>query len=81
MSDTCNACGQDIPEGSTHDETSLARHLDWLYGENGCYGNKGPCTCDHAWKSLGRLERVNMGKGWVRTNTDPDCPNHGRVSR
>lgn len=59
---------------------SLARHMEWLYGENGCYGNKGPCTCRHAWGNLGRLYRVNMGKGWVRTSTDPACPNHGRAA-
>lgn len=35
------------------------------------------CTCEHAWKSLGRLYGVSMGKGWVRLTTDPDCPHHG----
>lgn len=35
------------------------------------------CTCDYAFKSLGRLYGVSMGKGWVRLTTEPDCPHHG----
>lgn len=35
------------------------------------------CTCDYAFKGLGRLYGVSMGKGWVRLTTEPDCPHHG----
>lgn len=35
------------------------------------------CTCRLEWKSLGRLDRINMGKGWVRMTTEPECPDHG----
>ena len=80
MTNTCGTCGQDVPEPAKAPPGSLERHMEWLYGENGVYGNKGPCTCRHTWGSLGVLDRVNMGKGWVRVCTDPACPNHGRRS-
>lgn len=35
------------------------------------------CTCPWAYKSLGRLYNVDMGKGWIRLTTDAGCPNHG----
>lgn len=35
------------------------------------------CTCDYAYKGLGRLYGVSMGKGWVRMTTEPGCPHHG----
>jgi hypothetical protein len=37
----------------------------------------GDCTCPHAYKSLGKLYGISMGKGWVRLIDDPDCPEHG----
>lgn len=61
---------------------ALQRHLDWLYGPNGCYEAKGqPCLCDHAYQSLGHDGGVNMGKGWVRTTTHPECVHHGTVAQ
>jgi hypothetical protein len=56
---------------------SMERHLDWLYGPNGCYPGNTPCKCDHAYQGLGRLHGIDMGKGWVRTTTHPECPHHG----
>ena len=41
----------------------------------------GDCPCRFEWKSLGRLYKVNMGKGWIRMNTNPDCPHHGRTAK
>jgi hypothetical protein len=35
------------------------------------------CTCEYAYKSLGRLYGVGMGSGWVRLTTEPGCPHHG----
>jgi len=35
------------------------------------------CVCLKTWESLGRLYGVDMGRGWVRTTTDPGCPRHG----
>ena len=32
------------------------------------------CTCEFDFRSLGRLDRVSMGKGWVRLTTNPTCP-------
>lgn len=59
------------------DAASLKRHLEWLYGKGGVYGGDGsPCRCEHAWKPLGRDGSVNMGSGWVRTTTHPNCPHH-----
>jgi hypothetical protein len=37
----------------------------------------GDCTCEFAWESLGRLYNVDMGKGWIRTTTEKECPHHG----
>lgn len=48
---------------------SLVRHLKRLHAET--------CPCEWAYKSLGRLYDVSMGKGWVRTTTHPECPHHG----
>jgi hypothetical protein len=56
---------------------SLERRLEYLYGERGIYGNLGPCLCDHGWRHQGRLYATDMGYGWSRTTTHPDCPNHG----
>lgn len=36
------------------------------------------CPCPSAWKSLGILYGVSMGKGWVRMETDPACRHHGK---
>lgn len=36
-----------------------------------------PCPSEH--RGLGRLYGVSMGKGWVRMDTDPECPHHGRL--
>lgn len=44
-----------------------ARHLD--------------CKCDYAWRGLGRLHGINMGNGWVRITTHPDCPTHVHAYR
>jgi hypothetical protein len=35
------------------------------------------CTCEYAYKSLGREYGVSYGKGWVRLTTEPGCPHHG----
>lgn len=35
------------------------------------------CTCPHAWKSLGRLDGLSMGNGWVRLLDVKTCPEHG----
>ncbi len=47
---------------------SLQRELAWLGTLD--------CTCDHEYKGLGILYGVSMGKGWVRTSTDPACRHH-----
>lgn len=39
------------------------------------------CTCPRAWKSLGTLYGISMGKGWVRLDTEPACPEHGTTRR
>ena len=36
------------------------------------------CTCESAWRGIGRLYGQGMGKGWVRMTTDPSCPHHGK---
>lgn len=55
---------------------SLDRHYAWLYP------NKArPCRCEHAYRSLGRDGRINMGKGWVRVTTHPDCYHHGTAAQ
>jgi len=51
------------------DETEQA-HRDWLFGSV-------PCRCDHAIRPLGVLHDLQMGEGWVRITTHPDCPWHG----
>jgi hypothetical protein len=58
--------------GSSSDE-SLSKHKDWLYGDQ-----PEPCRCDHAWVSQGRFMNVNMGMGWSRMNTHPDCLHHAK---
>lgn len=50
----------------------MARHMVYAH----CTG----CICRLEWKSLGRLDRVHMGKGWVRMTTEPECPHHGGKS-
>lgn len=47
----------------------LVRDLEWL--------GLLDCTCSHAFKGLGILHGVSMGKGWVRMTTEPECPHHG----
>lgn len=39
------------------------------------------CTCSYEWKPLGRLYGIGMGVGWVRLDTDTDCPRHGSGQR
>lgn len=53
--------------GSIEDRDCWHRHL---------YGDV-PCRCRSAYKSIGRLDGITMGKGWVRMDTHPDCPHHG----
>jgi hypothetical protein len=48
---------------------ALARHLADLKTPD--------CTCNHGWRSLGRLYGVSFGHGWVRLDTNPACPYHG----
>lgn len=38
------------------------------------------CTCPTAYRSLGKLHGISLGKGWVRTADDPTCPIHGVAS-
>ena len=52
---------------------TLAEWLAWLNRETGAK----PCTCRYEWRGLGTLYGVNMGKGWVRMDTEPGCPDHG----
>jgi hypothetical protein len=64
-----------MPRSIPPPPTPLAEHLAWLES----IGSK-PCSCRHAWKSLGYRENhrnIPMGYGWVRVNTDPRCPEHG----
>jgi hypothetical protein len=35
------------------------------------------CPCDRRWGHFGLLYGISMGHGWIRTSTDPDCPEHG----
>lgn len=55
-------------------DDSLTRNLTWLYGD------PKRCKCEHSMESLGIVDRINMGKGWVRTTTHPDCPEHGTAA-
>lgn len=36
------------------------------------------CTCPYAYKSLGRLYGISMGKGWVRLSDSKDCLHHSK---
>lgn len=47
--------------------------MAWLYPDP-----KKPCLCDHAYSNLGKLNGMNMGKGWVRTTTHPACYHHSK---
>ncbi len=49
------------------------KHMDWLFGDSGLP----MCKCAHAIRSLGRQDGINMGKGWVRITTHPECAHHG----
>jgi len=88
VSDTCQRCGgshgdpgrcaDGLGFGPFHQPTTtLASHLHWLES----LGSK-PCSCRFAWKSLSWREPGyglhRAGFGWVRMNTDPRCPEHGR---
>lgn len=33
--------------------------------------------CGYRWGGFGRLDGIDMGDGWIRTSTDPACPEHG----
>jgi len=88
VSETCQRCAgrhggsERCADGLTSGRfrqptTTLADHLRWLES----IGAK-PCSCRFAWRSLGwhdtgRVHR-SAGYGWVRMNTDPRCPEHGR---
>ena len=39
------------------------------------------CTCPYRYTSLGTLDRISMGNGWVRTADDPSCPIHPQTGR
>lgn len=54
----------------------LTRKLRWLYPDP-----SRPCRCAHDYVRLGSLQGVNMGKGWVRTGTHPDCYHHGTAEQ
>ena len=56
--------------GPMPDLTSEEQHRRWLFGDV-------PCRCDHAIRPLGVLHDLQMGDGWVRITTHPDCPWHG----
>lgn len=56
---------------------TLTAHLDHLYGPKGVYPGNVPCKCEHASVGMGRIQGIDMGKGWVRTTTNPHCPHHG----
>jgi len=86
----CPRCGQDHPDparcadglgsGTFHQPTAtLASHLAYLES----LGMK-PCSCRFAWRSLSWREGRTFhsaGYGWVRQNTDPRCPEHGREAK
>ena len=57
-------------EQSAEGRESLKRNLLWLYGD------ENRCKCDSGYRSLGALNGIQMGKGWVRLNTHPKCPEH-----
>jgi hypothetical protein len=76
-------CADGLGSGTFHQPTQpLADHLRWLES----LGSK-PCSCRFAWRSLSWMEpgpgrvRRSAGYGWVRENTDPRCPEHGRDVR
>jgi hypothetical protein len=50
----------------------LKRHLAWLYPNP-----QKPCRCEHGYGSMGSLMGMQMGKGWSRTTTHPNCVHHG----
>lgn len=52
---------------------TLAQHMAWLES----IGQEKGCPCRFQYKSLGR----GHGEGWVRMNTDPACPAHGREAQ
>ncbi len=52
---------------------SLARWMRFLQTED--------CPCPYAWKGIGILYGVSMGKGWIRMDTDPACRHHGDAVR
>lgn len=54
----------------------LQEHLARLYRDF-----KQPCRCEHAYKGLGRIDGLDMGKGWVRTTTHPYCWHHGDAAQ
>lgn len=60
---------------------SLRRHLEWLYGKHGVYPGNTPCRCEHAFARLGQVNGVDMGSGWVRTTTHPNCFHHGDAAQ
>jgi hypothetical protein len=33
--------------------------------------------CGYRWGDFGQLYGISMGYGWIRTTTDPACPQHG----
>jgi hypothetical protein len=68
-----NTDGVKLIEGSPE---SLRRYLRWLYPNP-----LKPCRCEHAYIGLGMLQGINMGKGWVRTTTHPDCHHHGTAAQ
>lgn len=35
------------------------------------------CGCPYRWGNHGRLYGISMGEGWIRTDTNPECPEHG----
>lgn len=35
------------------------------------------CGCPYRWGNYGRLYGVSMGEGWIRTDTDSGCVEHG----
>lgn len=53
----------------TEDDHSFASWLAWVGIQT--------CTCDFRYANLGRLDRFDMGKGWVRISTNPTCEHHG----
>ena len=51
--------------------TTLAEHKEWLHSIGAAHIHD--CPCRFEVKSLGR----GWGKGWVRMDTVPSCPEHG----